>query len=322
MKVHLVGDAGKQAARLRDLLGGEIEVDTLPVEAASSSLFDSSIALEDVVVSLRFTRAERAPPFALLHVTGAGLDGINFDALAPETAVCNVFEHESPIAEFVLWAMLNWEIRPESMRFTADTWSDRFRARPPHGEILRKSVGIIGFGRIGRAIAARAKAFGMQIVTLDRSLGDARPLVDVVVPRNDLPALLTLSDYVVLAAPLTEETRGLININALSAMKSTSVLINVSRAELVDEEALYNALRTEKIAGAYLDVWYSYPKTAEERVAPSRFPFLDLPTVIATPHSSAWTTALPGRRYQIIAENIKRHAAGKPLLNQVRARSA
>jgi phosphoglycerate dehydrogenase-like enzyme len=162
----------------------------------------------------------------------------------------------------------------------------------------------------------------MQIVALDRSLGDARTLVDVVAPRDDLPALLALSDYVVLAAPLTDETRGLINAEALSAMKSTSVLINVSRAELVDEEALYNALRSERIAGAYLDVWYSYPKTADERVAPSRFPFLDLPTVIATPHSSAWTTALPGRRYRIIAENIKRHVAGKPLLNQVHARSA
>lgn len=319
MKVHLVGDAGRQAERLKGLLGDGYDIVTLPVEAAYSPRFDNSIAPEDVVVALRFQRAQSAPRFSLLHVPGAGLDGITFETLAPETAVCNVFEHEAPIAEFVLWAMLNWEIRPDTLRFTAETWSDRFRARQPHGEILGRSIGIVGFGRIGRAIATRAKACGMRVVALDRSLGDARALVDTVVPRADLAALLGQSDYVVLAAPLTDETRGLMNAKTFAAMKTSGVFINVSRAELADEQALFDALRDKTIAGAYLDVWYAYPKSADEHVAPSRFPFLDLPNVIATPHSSAWTSALPGRRYAIIADNIKRHRAGQALTNQVRA---
>jgi phosphoglycerate dehydrogenase-like enzyme len=322
MKVHLVGDAGRQAERLRGLLGGGVEIVPLPVEAAYSPRFDNSIAPEDVVVALRFQRAQAAPRFSLLHVPGAGLDGITFDTLSPETAVCNVFEHEAPIAEFVLWAMLNWEIRPDALRFTAETWSDRFRARQPHGEIMGKSIGIVGFGRIGRAIAVRAKACGLRVVALDRSLGESRSLVDTIVPRDDLPALLAASDYVVLAAPLTDETRGLMNAKTFATMKKTGVFINVSRAELAEEQALYEALRDKTIGGAYLDVWYAYPKSADEQVAPSRFPFLDLPNVIATPHSSAWTTALPGRRYQIIADNIKRHLAGQPLVNQVRAPKA
>jgi phosphoglycerate dehydrogenase-like enzyme len=322
MKVHLVGDAARQAERLRSLLGDGVEIASLPVEAGHSPRFDNSIAPEDIVVALRFQRSQPAPPFALLHVPGAGLDGITFDTLSAKTAVCNVFEHEAPIGEYVLWAMLNWEIRPDAMRFTAETWSERFRARPPHGEILGKRIGIVGFGRIGRAIAVRAKACGLGIVALDRSLGDARALVDTVVPRSDLKALLSASDYVVLAAPLSDETRGMMNANALAAMKKTAVLINVARAELADEQALYEALRDQTIAGAYLDVWYAYPKSGEDRVAPSRFPFLDLPNVIATPHSSAWTAALPARRYRIIADNIKRHLAGQPLVNQVRESKA
>lgn len=322
MKVHLVGDAGRQAERLRGLLGEGIEVATLPVEAGFSPRFDNAIAPEDIVVALRFQRAQPAPKFSMLHVPGAGLDGVTLETLSPETAVCNVFEHEGPIGEFVLWALLNWEIRPEALRFSADTWSERFRSRQPHGEIQGKSIGIIGFGRIGRAIAARVKACGLRIVALDRSLDDARELVDTIVPRGDLPGLLAQSDYIVLAAPLTDETRGMMNAAAFAAMRKTAVLINVARAELADEQALYEALRDKRIAGAYLDVWYAYPKSADDRVAPSRFPFLDLPNVIATPHSSAWTAALPGRRYRIIADNIKRRISGQPLVNQVREAKA
>jgi phosphoglycerate dehydrogenase-like enzyme len=304
------------------LLGDGFEILTLPGEASYTPRFDNAIGPEDIVVALRFQRTSAAPRFSLLHVPGAGLDGITFDTLAPETAVCNVFEHETAIAEFVLWAMLDWEIRPATLRFSPDSWSDRFRSRQPHGEIAGKTIGIVGFGRIGRAIAVRARACGLSVVALDRSLHEARALVDVVVPRDDLESLLRQSDFVVLAAPLTAETRGLMNVATLSAMKSTGVLINVARAELADEQHLYEALRDRTIAGAYLDVWYAYPKSADEHVAPSRFPFFDLPNVIATPHSSAWTTALPERRYAVIADNIRRHRAGQSLVNLVRAARA
>jgi len=317
MKVHLVGDAGSQAERLKSLLNGEIEISTLPADASYSTNFDNLIEPEDVVVALRFKREQKAPRFSLLHVPGAGLDGISFDNLSPETAICNVFEHETPIAEFVMWAILNWEIRPDALRFTAETWSHRFRGRPLHGEIMGKNIGIIGFGRIGKAIAIRARAFGLRVVTLDRTLGDSEHLVDLIVKTDDLTSLLALSDYVVLALPLTDKTRSLLDANKISAMKKNGVLINIARAEIIEERALYEALRDKVIAGAYLDVWYKYPRNKEEIIEPSNLPFLDLPNVIATPHSSAWTNELLIRRYQIIADNIKRLISGHPLLNQV-----
>jgi phosphoglycerate dehydrogenase-like enzyme len=105
----------------------------------------------------------------------------------------------------------------------------------------------------------------------------------------------------------------------LAAMKRDAVLINVSRAELVDEAALYRALSGGTIGGAVLDVWYGYPKGSDDRVAPSTLPLLDLPNVVATAHSSAWTEALPGRRYAVIADNLKRLREGRPLVNEVRA---
>ncbi|WP_291295393.1 2-hydroxyacid dehydrogenase [Elioraea sp.] len=320
MRVHLLGDTARQADRLRTLLGEEFVVTALPREAASSPAHDSEIASDDVVIALRFSRSGGAAPrFRLLHAPGAGLDGISMDQLAPETAVCNVFEHEAPIAEFVLWAMLRWEIRPEAMRFTAETWADAYRTRAPHGELLGKTVGIIGFGRIGQAVAQRARAFGMRVATLDRSPGAAGALADLLVPRTELPALLGASDYVVICAPLTPDTTGMVGAAEFRAMKPTGVLINIARAEIVQEEDLYVALRDGVIGGAYLDVWYAYPNGTEDRPPPSRFPFLDLPNVVATPHSSAWTTALPGRRYRVIAENIRRLRDGLPLLNVVRA---
>ena len=319
MRVHLIGDAGRQKAVLEPLLPpGTAGIDVLPREAAATDAFDDRIGPDDVVVALRFRREGSAPAFRLLHVPGAGLDGIGFDRLAPDCRVCNVFEHEAPIAEYVLAAMLNWRIGLDRMRFTASGWGNAQRGRIPHGELAGTTVAILGFGRIGREVARRARAFDMRVATFDRRLSEADArLVDERVPAGDLHALLAGADFVVLACPLTDETRGLIGRAALAAMKASAVLVNVSRAEIADEAALYEALRDGVIGGAVLDVWYHYPVGADDHPAPSDLPFLDLPNVVATPHVSAWTTNLPGRRYRVIADNIRRLASGEPLVNQV-----
>ena len=319
MRVHLIGDAGRQKDVIAPLLPPAVSgIEILPREAASSDAFDGRIGADDVVITLRLKRSGQAPAFRLLHVPGAGLDGIDFDRLAPSCRVCNVFEHEVPIAEYVLGSMLNWRLGLDRMRFTAAGWGDAHRGRVPHGELAGSTVGIVGFGRIGREVARRAQAFGMRVATLDRRLSKVDgALVDERIPAGDLPRLLGLSDFVVLACPLNDATRGMIDREALAAMKPSGVLVNVSRAEIADETALYEALRDRVIAGAVLDVWYRYPAGADDNPEPSKFPFLDLPNVVATPHASAWTENLPGRRYRIIAENIRRLAAGEPLLNQV-----
>ncbi len=322
MKVFMIGEAANHKDKLGAFLTTPCEIIPLPREAAHSPEFDSAITAEDVVVSLRFSRNDGVvPDFRLLHVPGAGLDGIDIASLPSGASLCNVFEHEIPIAEFVMAAMLNWEIHPDALRgsFTTDTWSDVYRARVPHGEIHGLTLGLIGFGRIGRTIARRAAAFGMRILAVDRFAADPDGLAEAILPPDRLPDMLAQSDFVVIACPLTDETRGLIGEAELAAMKPTGVLVNVSRAPIVDEEALYEALQHRTIGGAVLDVWYGYPAGADDRVAPARFRFEDLPNAVCTPHSSAWTTRLPERRYAFIARNIDRLMAGEPLLNLVRA---
>lgn len=317
MRIHLVGDAARQAPIFAREVP-DIPVSPLPREAAQDPQFDHQIGPDDVVVSLRFRRPQGAPPFRLLHVQGAGLDGIDFASLREGCTVCNVHEHEGPIAEYVLMQMLQWEIRPTTMRFRADAWGDAFRGRTPHGELAGRTVAIIGFGRIGRAVARRARAFGMRVSTLDRSLdAEALGLIDDHVPAADLGGLLSRADYVVLSCPLTEGTRGLVGAAALAAMKPTAVLINVARAEVVDQHALYEALSRGGIAGAVLDVWYHMPVGSDDNPPPADVPLLDLPNVVATAYSAGWTTALPERRYRFIAENVRRLAAAQPLRNVV-----
>lgn len=315
--IHLVGDAAAQADLFHRELPG-VAVNALPREASLDAASDGAIGAGDVVVAMRFRRPNGAPPFRLLHVQGAGLDGIDFAALRPGCTVCNVFEHEGPIAEYVLMHMLASEIRPQAMHFTAPGWGEAFRGRAPHGELAGRTLAIVGFGRIGQAIAARARAFGVRIATLDRSLNQAaRALVDVAVPADDLHGLLAIADYVVLSCPLNEKTQGMIDRAALAAMKPSAVLVNVARAAVVDQQALYDALLARRIGAAVLDVWYRTPIASDDNPRPCDLPFHDLPNAVCTPHSSAWTTALPGRRFRFIAANIRRLLANEPLQNVV-----
>jgi phosphoglycerate dehydrogenase-like enzyme len=320
VKIFLVGEAAEHGDDLRPHLDADHEVIGLPWAAASSNTFDADIAAEDVMVSLRFSRPDStAPPLRLLQVPGAGLDQVDFAALAPDTMVANVFEHDTPIAEFVLARLLEWEIRAEALQesFTAPAWPSLYRMRVPHGEISGKTLVLIGYGRIGRAIAARASAFGVEVIAVDdraESDGSAR-----VWPTSRLPELQQRADYLVLACPLTPATTGLIDVAALARMPAHAVLVNISRAPIVDERALYEALQTNVIGGAILDVWYRYPGVDEREVAPADVPLWELPNAWCTPHSSAWTSALPRRRYAVIGDNINRLATGEPLRNLVRA---
>jgi phosphoglycerate dehydrogenase-like enzyme len=320
MKIVLVGQAAEHEADLRAGLDQEHAIVALPREAAGSDRHDDVIDPDDVVVTLRWSRPDSRPPsFRLLHVPGAGLDGIDMTALRPETVVANVFEHETPIAEFVIARLLEWEIRAAAMQtsFGPAEWAEHYRHRTPHGEIHGKTLGIIGYGRIGRAMATRAAAFGVRVIAVDdfaTTDGTAE-----VLPTARLSELLARSDYVVVSCPLTDETTGLIDAAALARMQRHAVLVNISRAQIVNEDALYSALREGGIGGAVLDVWYRYPTSSDDAVTPASRPFWELPNAWCTPHSSAWTRQLPGRRYAVIADNVNRLMSGEPLRNVVRA---
>lgn len=321
MKVFMIGEAANHADKLTAGLSAGWSIVPLPREAAHSGVFDDQIACDDVVISLRYRRDEgQGPVFRLLHIPGAGTDGIDFASLSPQTTVCNVYEHEIPIAEYVLSAMLDWEIRAADMRrrFSPEGWSDAYRSRVPHGEVYAKTLGVVGFGRIGRAIATRARGFGMRIVAVDGH-GETNGLANEVLPSDQFRSVLPRADFLVLACPLTPATRGMIGTAELKAMKPDAVLINISRAEIAEEAALFEALSARTIAGAFLDVWYRYPVAADDQVEPSAYPFHTLENAVCTPHCSAWTVQLPHRRYARIADNLERMRRGEALMNVVKS---
>ena len=247
---------------------------------------------------------------------GAGLDQIDFDVLAPDTMVSNVFEHDTPIAEFVLARLLEWEIRAEGLQnsFSPMAWPSQYRGRVPHGEGPERRWPWSATAASAEPSPPGRQRFGVEVVAVDdnaRSDGSAR-----VLPTSRLPNCSS-APILVLACPLTPATTGLIDTAALARMPAHSVLVNISRAPIVDERALYEALQTNVIGGAILDVWYRYPGADERDVAPADVPLWELPNAWCTPHSSAWTTALPRRRYAVIGENINRLVAGEPLRNLV-----
>lgn len=178
-------------------------------------------------------------------------------------------------------------------------------------DISGATLGLVGLGSIGRNVAQFASALGMRVMAVREHPDREKPSgVDEVLPSSKLLELLEQSDYVVLSAPLTPETTGMIDREQLAAMKPDAWLINVGRGPLVDEAALIDALREHKIGGAALDVFNEEP-------LPPDSPFWDLENVLITPHTGGVSQKMWERQYVVFAENLRRYLSGQPLLGLV-----
>lgn len=280
----------------------------------------------DVLVTLAFNpeMGASAKKLKLVQVPGAGLDRIDRSALPAATALANVYGHEVGIAEYVIGAMLattrSFCRIDASLRRGAweSQWGVGGSPPPPWPELAGKTLGILGYGRIGQALARRARAFDMEVCAIRRdvasSRGDGLALLGGLEALDDV---LRRADYLAVTLSLNDQTRGLLRERELSLMKASAVLVNVARAEILDEDALYRALLERRIAGAALDVWYRYPKEPGPTF-PARRPFHELPNVLMTPHVSGWTEGMLEARAKLIAENIERTARGEPPLNLIR----
>ncbi len=259
------------------------------------------------------------PDLKLWHIPFTGFDWLKPDALPTGCRVCNTFEHEIAIAEYTMAAMLEIEmgLGAVSARFKSKGWENRAPGTgEDRGELFEKTLGIVGYGHIGRETAKRAKAFGMRVLAASRRApAPDMPQPDAFTTMDGLDAMLGESDYVLVTLPLSGETRGLFDSGRLAAMKPDGVVINVGRGKVIDEAALYEALRDKTIGGAVIDVWYQYPTPDDPDPTPSKFPFEDLDNVIMTPHMSALTHPMRTRRWQFVADNLKRYGRGEELEN-------
>ncbi|MEU6259409.1 2-hydroxyacid dehydrogenase [Streptomyces sp. NPDC047043] len=252
----------------------------------------------------------------LVHAAGAGVDGIDVAALPPGTVIANTFHHEDAIAEYAVASaiLLRRGFLRQDAALRNGTWE-----QPTYPGLLGEAtVGFVGFGHIGACAWRRFRGFGAKGVAVSRR-GDVDAVAEHLLwagDMDDLDALLETADLVVVSVPLTEETRAVIGARELKLMGPSSVLVNVGRGPVVDEDALYAALRSGATAGAALDVWYDYP--ADGRTGhPSRHPFHSLPNVLMTPHSSGLARSTFARRADDITANIRRLAAGQGIDNVV-----
>lgn len=314
---------GQNAANFRagfeGLLGGAHQIVDLSDGLSAPgerTLYENA----DVIVGIRLDATLPRPQrLQLYHAPAAGTDMIDPGLLPPGSALCNCFGHEPAIAEYVMTALLlrhvplaqaDADLRQQRWTF----WAGRPNAL--RTELGAQTIGLLGFGHIGQAIAQRAKAFGMQVSVANRSAVRS-PLADQVFGLDRLEAFMGSADAIVVTLPLTPQTQGIVGARALAAMRTDAVLLNVGRGPVIEEQALYDALAQRRIGGAIIDTWYQYPRPDLPECAPSRLDFASLPDLVMTPHMSGWTEGTVRRRQQTVAENIQRLLAGQPLLNRL-----
>jgi phosphoglycerate dehydrogenase-like enzyme len=246
-----------------------------------------------------------------VHSLTAGVEGVLFpeleESLVPLTNARGVYKDS--LGEFVMAAALFFakDLRRMLRNQQAGRW-EQFDV----DVLYRQSMGIVGYGEIGRAAAQRAKALGMRVYTTRRrpELSANDPLIDEAFPIERLAEMISRSDYVVASAPLTEETRGLIGEAEIAAMKPSAVIINVGRGPVIDEAALIRALEQKRIRGAAVDVFDVEP-------LPEGHPYWSLDNVLLSPHSADHIAGWMESTVEFFLENFERFRRGEPLLNVV-----
>ena len=260
---------------------------------------------------------EAARRLRWIHSPAAGIGGMLFPEMAASPVVITNSRGMSAdtIAEHVLAVTLAIFRRlPHAFRSQASReWAQDAISAEGHRAIGGACVLIVGLGAIGVAVAARMSALGAHVVGVRRHGASGTPVEGVVksIETPDrLQALLPQADVVLLSAPHTRETRGLIGAAELAVMRPDAILINVSRGQLVDEDALIDALREGRIGGAALDVFHDEPLPADS-------PFWTLPNLLITPHTAGWRPDHWDAAVALFAENLRRFEAGQPLVNVV-----
>jgi phosphoglycerate dehydrogenase-like enzyme len=305
-----------------------LSVSQIPTEDADE--LAAVIEGVDVLYALQaLPQPENAPRLKWVQLHSAGVDHLLEHPLYTDSEVMFTTTsgiHAIPIAEYVLAQMLAFSHHlPTMMEDKASgKWPKGRWKRYVPSELFGATVGVVGYGSIGRQVARLARACGMKVLALKRDVrrladddytmpgaGDPEgEIPDRIYPPEALHSFLGECDYVVLTLPLTRATRHMIDAAALAAMKPTAVLINVACGGVVDEAALIEALGKKTIAGAGLDVY-------EKEPLPDDSPLWKLPNVIMSPRVSGFTLHYDDRASDVFAENLRRFVTGESLLNLV-----
>jgi phosphoglycerate dehydrogenase-like enzyme len=307
--------------QMRDAIGASLDgvAELVYLSEAAAARREEELASADAVLAWML-RAELRPEelaavgsAGLIQLLSAGVDGVPFDQIPDGVAVAsNAGAYAEPMAEHVLALALALAKRlPQNQAALARGVFDQ---QTPTRSIRRSVVGILGFGGIGQVSARLFQALGARVYAINRS-GRTDTAVDRIGTMESLDALLGDADILVVSLPLTRATDGLIGRRELSLMKPDAILVNVARAAIIDEDALYEHLERNPSFSAGIDAWWQEPR-AQQAFA-TRRPFLKLQNVIGSPHNSGIVagsfTGAAGRA----AENVARHLRGETVRNLV-----
>jgi len=255
----------------------------------------------------------------LIQIPVVGVNQIPGTLDAKNIPICNVHGNSIATAEHAIALMfaVAKKIVPNHLDLAKGIWHNLLTDKAKTVHIEGKTAGIIGFGNIGRHIAKLCKCMGMNVVALKRTaVTEKIDIIDKLFTGNQLDRLIASSDFIFIAAPLTDQTRDMIDKHQLNNMKG-KILINIARGPVVNEKALYYALKNGILEGAGIDVWYNYPTPEQQICFPSKYPFHLLGNVVISPHCGGLTYEGMRDCYQQAFDNIANLYAGKPLSNRI-----
>ena len=289
----------------------QIDVVQLPnYDRITEEIADADLA---IAWSLRGDQITAAKKLCWIHSTAAAVHGLMTPELqASDIIVTNARAVHGPVvAEHAMSLVFAMAKRlPEAAKYQSQRhWAQQeiCQTEPRPRELRDATMVIIGFGSIGTSLAKLARALGMRVVGVREHHDKESELADAIYGFDDLNRALSDGDFVVLATPITERTRHLMNADRLAHLKSDAYLINVGRGVLIDEEALQHALRANQFAGAALDV-------ATEEPLPPGSPLWSMDNVFITPHTAGYAEKMWERHYDSYNENLRRYLTGEPLL--------
>src|ERR1017187_1874347 len=279
---------------------------------------DAEIPDAEIVIawSLRPEQIKAAKKLRWIHSPAAAVHQLMFPELVnSDIVLTNAREVHGPVvAEHVIALIFalakkipgSVQLQQKHLWGQQLLWDELPRVR----EVGGATLGLVGLGSIGRSVVKSAKALGMRVVAVREHPEKGGEGADVIFGPEGINELFRQADYVVLAAPVTDNTKAIANAERLALMNPGACLINVGRGPLVDESALAAALRDTKIGGAALDVFPKEPLAADS-------PLWDLPNLLITPHTAALTDKLWERQYALFSENLRRYLKGEALLTVV-----
>jgi len=266
---------------------------------------------------------EKAKKLKLIQIPFAGVDKLDFNLYKnyPDIFICNIHANKTAVAEhaFALILALAKNIIINDRDLRLGRWHG-FSTKEPNIQLQGKSLGIIGMGSIGWEIAKIGHAFGMKLFALKRKIKEKdlkkKSILTFLGDKEDLEKVVKESDFVVVAVPLTKETKGLIGKKELKLMEG-KYLINISRGVVINEGAFFKSLEEHHLAGAAIDTWYQYPSSKQKEVLPSKYDFQKLNNVVMSSHTAGYTDKALEENIKSVFDNIVKIYYSKQPENQI-----